>query len=186
MAVIEYKEGEHPQGLVGFRVARTLGSDKTRKEYFFSISVYGSNARSLAEAKDAELAEIADENRRSNALKRKSNYQFATGFCAKILVERKTRGGELRTYFCPAFCVSHEGKDRAFRIPKWSYAGAWSKAVSFFAETRRLDGNEALSLLARKPEKSVFTGTLLKRITQRGHKLTAKKLKEMLDTEFEE
>jgi len=185
MAVIEYKQGEHPQGLVGFRVARTLGSDKDRKEFFFSISIHGDRAHQLAEEKDQELAKIALGNRRQNSLKRKSNYQFATGFCAKILVERKTRGGELRTYFCPAFCVSHNGKDRAFRIPKWSYQGAWAKAVSFFVETRELDGNEALSLLARKPEKSVFTGALLKRVTQRGHKLTSKKLKEMLDTELE-
>lgn len=183
MAVIEYKQGDHPQGLIGFRVARTLGSDKERKEFFFSRSVYGDKAHELALQKDQELKELAQQNKRQNALKRKSNYQFATGFCAKILVERKTRGGELRTYFCPAFCVSHEGKDRAFRIPKWGYAGAWSKAVSFFAETRHLDGNEALSLLARKPEKSIFSGRLLKRVTERGHKLTAKKLREMLDGE---
>lgn len=186
MAVIEYKEGEHPQGLIGYRVARTLGSDKVRKEFFFSISVYGDKAQQLAIEKDSELAQIALQNRRSNSLKRKSNYQFATGFCAKILVERKARGGELRTYFCPSFCVSHNGKDRTFRIPKWGYSGAWSKAVSFFAETRNLDGNEALSLLARKPEKSVFTGVLLKRVIQRGHKLTAKKLREMLNAEPEE
>ena len=185
MAIIEYKEGKHPQGLIGFRVARTLGSDKDRKEFFFSTSIYGEKAYQLAKEKDKELAEIARKNRRKNALKRKSNYQFATGFCAKILTERKTRGGELRTYFCPAFCVTHDGKDQTFRIPKWSYAGAWSKAVSFFAETRGLDGNEALSLLARKPEKSIFTGALLKRVTKRGHKLTSKKLKEMLDAELE-
>lgn len=185
MAIIEYKEGEHPQGLIGFRVARTLGSDANRKEFFFSTSVHGDKAYQLAKEKEQELAAIALDNRRKNALKRKSNYQFATGFCAKILVERKTRGGELRTYFCPAFCVSYDGKDRAFRIPKWSYAGAWAKAVSFFVETRDLDGNEALSLLARKPDKSIFTGNLLKRVTRRGHKLTGKKLKEMLDTELE-
>jgi len=185
MAVIEYKEGEHPQGLVGFRVARTLGSDSHRKEYFFSTSTYGDKAKELAYDKDRELAEIAKVNRRNNSLKRKSNYQFATGFCAKILVERKTRGGELRTYFCPAFCVSHEGKDKAFRIPKWGYQLAWSKAVSFFVESRELDGNEALSLLARKPDKSIFTGTLLKRTNQRGHKITSKRMKEMLDKEPE-
>ena len=184
MAVIEYREGQHPQGLVGFRVARTLGSDKSRKEFFFSIGVYGDKAHQLAVEKDRELASIALANRRVNSLKRKSNYQFATGFCAKILVERKTRSGGLRTYFCPAFCVSQGGGDRAFRIPKWGYPLAWSKAVSFFAETRGLDANEALSLLARKPERSVFTGTLLKKIRQRGHKLTARKLKEMLDTEM--
>lgn len=183
MAVIEYKEGEHPQGLVGFRVARTLGSDKNRKEFFFSLSIHGEKAQTLAAQKDQELKLLAEKNKRSNALKSKSNYQFATGFCAKILIERKTRGGELRTYFCPAFCVSNQGKDRAFRVSKWGYAGAWSKAVAFFAETRNLDGNEALSLLARKPEKTVFTGRLLKRVTERGHKLTARKLKEMLEAE---
>ena len=184
MAVIEYKEGQHPQGLTGYRVARTLGSDKVRKEFFFSNSIYGEQAQKLALEKDSELASIALDNRKKNALKRKSNYQFATGFCAKILIERKTRGGELRTYFYPAFCVSHDGKDRTFRITKWGYQGAWSKAVSFFAKTRQLDGNEALSLVARKPEKSVFTGMLLKRTTQRGHRLTTKKLKEMLDMEI--
>ena len=118
MAVIEYKEGQHPQGLTGYRVARTLGSDKVRKEFFFSTSIYGEQAQKFALEKDSELASIALDNRKKNALKRKSNYQFATGFCAKILIERKTRGGELRTYFCPAFCVSHDGKDRTFRITK--------------------------------------------------------------------
>tara|TARA_R110002073_G_scaffold27369_1_gene88432 strand:+ start:60 stop:617 length:558 start_codon:yes stop_codon:yes gene_type:complete len=185
MAVIEYKEGEHPQGLIGFRVARTLGSDNHRKEYFFSLSVHGAKAEALAKAKDQELAEIAQQNRRTNSLKRKSPYQFATGFCAKILVERKVRGGEMRTYFCPAFCVSHGGKDKAFRIPKLGFSGAWSKAVNYFALTRELNGNEALSLLARKPEKSVFTSTLLKKTQSRGHKLTSRRIKEMLDAEFE-
>lgn len=186
MTVIEYKEGEHPQGLVGFRVARTLGSDNLRKEFFYSTSTYGDRAKELAYAKDKELEEIAKVNRRNNALKRKSNHQFATGFCAKILVERKKRGGELRTYFCPAFCVSHQGKDKAFRIPKWGYQLAWSKAVSFFVESRGLDGNEALSLLARKPEKSIFTGVLLKRTKRRGHAITAKKIQEMLNKEPED
>lgn len=181
MAVIEYKEGEHPQGLIGFRVARTLGSDKKRKEYFFSISVYGEAAEGLARQRDAELAEIAKNNRAKNALKRKSSYQFATGFCAKILVERKVRGGELRTYFSPAFSVTHNGVEKAFRIPKWGYNAAWSKAVNYFAETRNLDGNESLSLLARKPEKSLFTGALLSRARARGHKLTKRLLLEALE-----
>jgi len=185
MAVIEYKEGEHPQGLIGFRVARTLGSDSLRKEFFFSTSTYGDKAKSLAYEKDQELKKIAKVNRRNNALKRKSNHQFATGFCAKVLVERKKRGGEIRTYFCPAFCVSYQGKDKAFRIPKWGYQLAWSKAVGFFVESRELDGNEALSLLARKPEKTIFTGVLLKRTKQRGHKITAKKMHDMLDKEPE-
>lgn len=185
MAVIEYKKGEHPQGLIGYRVARTLGSDSQRKEYFFSTSVHGSKAEELARAKDRELAELAQKNRRLNSLKRKSPYQFATGFCAKILVERKVRGGETRTYFCPAFCVSHDGRDKAFRIPKLGFSGAWGKAVNYFAESRGLNGNEALSLLARKPDKSVFTGTLLQKTQSRGHKLTPKRLKDMLDAEPE-
>lgn len=182
MTVIQYKEGDHPQGLVGFRVARTLGSDKKRKEYFFSASVYGEKARQLAEQKDAELAELAKANRAKNALKRKSNYQFATGFCAKILVERKQRGGELRTYFSPAFAVSHQGVEKAFRIPKWGYQGAWTRAVGYFVDTRQLDGNESLSLLARRPEMSVFTSSLLSRLRSRGHKLSKKDLIEMLET----
>jgi hypothetical protein len=185
MAVIEYKQGEHPQGLIGFRVARTLGSDSQRKEFFFSTSVHGSKAKELAYAKDSELAELAKKNRHTNALKRKSPYQFATGFCAKILVERKVRGGETRTYFCPAFCVSHNGRDKAFRIPKLGFSGAWAKAVNYFSETRDLNGNEALSLLARKPEKSVFTGSLLKKTQSRGHNLSSRRLKEMLDAESE-
>lgn len=182
MAVIEYKEGQHPQGLIGFRVARTLGSDKKRKEYFFSISVYGKDSENLARQKDAELAEIAKQNRAKNALKRKSAYQFATGFCAKILVERKTRGGELRTYFSPAFSVTHNGVEKAFRIPKWGFHTAWSKAVSYYSETRNLDGNESLSLLARKPEISLFTGTLLTKARARGHKLTKRALMEALES----
>lgn len=181
MAVIEYKEGDHPQGLVGFRVARTLGSDKERKEFFFSTSVYGKDAERLAREKDAELAEIAKQNRAKNALKRKSSYQFATGFCAKILVERKTRGGELRSYFSPAFSVTHNGVEKAFRIPKWGFNTAWSKAVAYFVETRNLDGNESLSLLARKPEKRLFTGTLLTKVRARGHKLNKKMLLEALE-----
>ena len=180
MAVIEYKDGEHPQGLVGFRVARTLGSDKKRKEFFFSTSVYGEEASVLAKAKDTELARIAKENKAKNALKRKSPYQFATGFCAKILVERKVRGGELRTYFSPAFCVTKDGVEKAFRIPKWGYHNAWTKAVNHFAETRSLDGNEALSLLARKPDLSLFTRILLAKTVERGHDLSKKQLLELL------
>ena len=182
MAVIEYKKGEHPQGLIGFRVARTLGSDSARKEFFFSTSVYGDAAANLAYEKDAELAEIAKQNRAKNALKRKSAYQFATGFCAKILIEKKVRGGELRTYFSPAFSVTHKGVEKAFRIPKWGFHAAWSKAVSYYVESRQLDGNESLSLLARKPEVSLFTGTLLKRVRARGHKLTKRMLVDLIQT----
>lgn len=185
MAVIEYKEGDHPQGLIGFRVARTLGSDKHRKEYFFSTSVYGSEAAELARVKDAELAEIAKQNRAKNALKRKSPYQFATGFCAKILVERKVRGGEMRTYFSPAFCVTHNGAEKAFRISKWGFNTAWSKAVSYFVETRGLDGNESLSLLARKPDLKLFTGTLLNRTRSRGHKLSKRQLLDLLEQKLD-
>ena len=185
MAVIEYKDGEHPQGLIGFRVARTLGSDKKRKEYFFSTSVYGEQASTLAREKDSELAQIALENRAKNALKRKSPYQFATGFCAKILVERKVRGGELRTYFSPAFCVTRNGVEKAFRIPKWGYHTAWTKAVNHFAETRGLDGNEALSLLARKPDTSLFTGALLTKTVERGHHLSKKQLQDLLEEKMD-
>lgn len=182
MAVIEYKKGEHPQGLIGFRVARTLGSDSARKEFFFSTSVYGEEAARLASEKDTELAEIAKKNRAKNALKRKSAYQFATGFCAKILIEKKVRGGELRTYFSPAFSVTHKGVEKAFRIPKWGFHTAWSKAVSYYVESRQLDGNESLSLLARKPEMSLFTGTLLKRAKARGHQLTKRMLVDLIQT----
>ncbi|MEQ9021260.1 MAG: hypothetical protein RLN82_00690, partial [Pseudomonadales bacterium] len=65
------------------------------------------------------------------------------------------------------------------------FSGAWSKAVNYFVESRGLNGNEALSLLARKPDKSVFTGILLQKTQSRGHKLTPKRLKDMLDAEFE-
>ncbi len=183
MAVIEYKKGEHPQGLIGFRVARTLGSNDQRKEFFFSKSVYGDDASRLAHEKDSDLEKIAIQNRAKNALKQRSPHQFATGFCAKILIEKKVRGGELRTYYSPAFSVTYKGTEKAFRIPKWGFNTAWSKAVSHYAESRQLDGNESLSLLARKPEMSIFTGVLIKRVRAHGHQITKKQLMNLLATE---
>jgi len=59
MAVIEYKEGQHGGGFVGFRVARTIGSNKDYRQKYFSIKKYADKAFDLANDMDAKWKAMA-------------------------------------------------------------------------------------------------------------------------------
>lgn len=184
MTIIHYDgvKNIHPQGLVGYRVARTLGSDKERKENFFSHSVYGQErARQLAEAKELELRAIAEKNRKANRLKRKGPLNIATGLRAIIKLERKNRGGEKRTYFTPAFEVTlPDGKYKVFRTQKYGYEDAWRLAVDFYSETYGLTQPDQEKLLKRRPGKCVFLEDLRLHVRAKGHRITKPQIMEKL------
>jgi len=108
----------------------------------------------------------------------------ATGSRAGISTDHKIRAGEIKTYFTPGFYVTSPGYGSPsvfYRIRKHGYQGAYIKAIKKYAEIYRVPPNEKLALLARIPDRSLFTGYLLDRIRLRGGGLSKKELNKMLD-----
>ena len=191
MAVIEYKEGEHGGGFIGFRVARTIGTASDYRQEYFSLSDYPrAEARSLAnELEDVwkqEAREVLQSKTRNIYMSRPKAgvHIIADGFRASIGIERKVRGGELRTYFVPCFLVKMPGYGKSnitYRIRKLGYKSAYVKAAKKYGDIHNLSTNDRLALIAKEPNKGVFTDYLLKKIRGNGHKLSKKDLLSMLD-----
>ncbi len=191
MAVIEYKAGEHGGGFVGFRVARTIGVESDYRQEYFSLSDYSrAEARRLANELEAswkqEAQDVIKSKRKNiNTPRSKSDgHIIADGFRAGIGIERKVRSGVLRTYFVPCFWVKIPGVGKSnmtFRIRKYGFKSAYIKAATKYGEIHQLSTNDRLALIAREPEKELFTGSILRKLRKNGHKLTKKALLEMLE-----
>lgn len=191
MAVIEYKAGQHPLGLVGFRVACTLGSDKRRRERFISIKSRGyDKAKQKAEQLNREFQQEAEEYKRQQRHKSRSKRAIENkaiivdGLRANIHVAIDKRCAKPTTRFTPCFLVTTPKRgtaDTIIRISKHGYQNAYIKAVMLFCERYDVPEENALSLMAKIPNRDIFTGFLLKRVKSNGHKLTRKQLLAMLD-----
>jgi len=190
MAIIEYKLGEHQSGFVGFRVARTIGDQADYRQEYFALSEYTrADARRFAKELDREWELEAKEvlkskkkNIYTDSLKYKKNV-FAIGLRASIEVEHKFRGGEERAYFAPCFLVKKPGIGKScitYRIRKLGFDTAYTNAVEKYCELHELDRKDKAVLLSRRPERSLFTNTLLKDLRARGYKLNKKNLDELM------
>lgn len=177
MAVIFYKDGEHGSGFIGFRVATTIGtSDKQRQQYFsLNDHSYGEAYR-LAHELDKRWKAEAAQAKADNIInkKRKSDgpHIISQGLRAQIYVDQKTRGGELRTYINPCFLVKEPGSQKGeirFRIKALGYEAAFEQAVGKYCEIHELTEDNYKKLLARLPEKTLFTKHLLKAVQKRGY-----------------
>lgn len=180
MAVMFYGVGEHPAGFVGFRVATTVGNNDNYRQKYFSLNKYGySQAYILAHKADAEWRREAEEEvadslintRRKNAGKS----IISQGLIAEILVENKVRGGNKKTYFYPAFSVKTPGRGKGyfnFRVEKHGYENAYRMAVHRYCETHGINNSQHDELIARMPDRSLFTGYLLDKTHSRGHSIT--------------
>ncbi len=191
MTVLEYRDGEHGGGFVGFRVVRTIGSADEYRQRYFSLGSYSyRRARKLAYELDARWKEEAEQNRVLNKIHRKTKrssklHILAVGLKAWIDVEQKQRGGVERVYFVPCFKVKIPGvrkPDKVFRIRKLGYRAAWIQAVMVYSEIHGIPSGEQLALMARRPDKELFTGYLLQRLCRRGYTLSKSKLEKMLDS----
>ena len=191
MAVIEYKEYEHDGGFVGFRTVRTIGTEKDYRQKYFSLQDYTyTTAKRLAHELDEKWKREAEKVIKSKAKDiykprtKKDLHIIAEGFRAYIEVDKKIRAGELRTYYSPCFLVKVPGAgkgDLSFRPRKLGYQGAYVKAVKKYCEIHKLSSGDKLALLAKQPDKSLFTAHLLNKLRKRGYKLSKKALLEMLD-----
>jgi len=192
MSIREYKEDEHPGGFIGFRVARTIGIQTDYKQKYFSVSEHGlAVAKSLAHEKDNEWKILANEVTLENKLNNKSRKSLsknviAEGLRAYIQTESKIREGVRKTYFVPCFLVKKIGAGKSsilFRIAKHGYPNAYGLAVKEYGKIHDLSANQILSLFARIPDKTLFTGYLLNNIRGRNHKLSKKTLSAILNND---
>jgi len=191
MSVIYYKEGEHGGGFEGFRVARTIGGDANYRQRYFSLNRYSyAEANKLANTLDEKWKKettAALNNKRILSVSKKnenaSPHIIVEGFRAAILVERKKRAGETRTYYSPGFYVKKPGYGQSnifFRVRKHGYQGAYIEAAKKYSDIHGLSANVRLALIAKKPNRSLFTNYLLQKLTEKECKLTKKTLNEML------
>ena len=135
MAVIEYLEGQHASGFVGFRVDTTI--DGKRYQEYFSLNHFSYNkAKRLATDLNEKYRKKAEEKNHYNRIygKLKKN-QIARGLTAAIRRETKySRDGEYYTicYF-PVFNVCRGvGDTQVFRISSEGYQEAFINAVDCF------------------------------------------------------
>lgn len=179
MTVIFYDHGEHGAGFVGFRVARTIGTNTKYKQKYFSLKQYSyGEAAKLAYALDEKWEKEANEVKHITKLgpsKRSSGpHIIADGIRAMIGIENKIRDGIKKTYFAPSFSVKIVGYGKgeiAFRPYTHGYEKAFELAVTKFSEIHGLTDTERLELLNKIPDKSVFTELLFERLRKNGHQV---------------
>lgn len=192
MAVMFYDKGDHPAGFIGFRVVRTVGSEDDYRQKYYGLTEYSySRAESLAHKQDQEWALEAEAVLKAARLSKirgpGGEHIIANGLRAAFLVERKERGGEIRTYINPAFMVKTQGygnRDKAFRIGNTGYRQAYSKAVTFFCSLHDYDDEVRKDLLKRIPEPSVFLGNLADNLRDNGHDVDMHDLYDKLGVVF--
>jgi len=190
MGILRYAVGHHAGGFIGYRVTRTIGSNKDHRTRYFSEKKLGwKEALRQAELQDEKWAKAALLKRRSmrviavnESKKTGSKSIIVDGFRAIIEVDRAFRAGEYRTYFSPGFQVWGLSTKIPFffRIKKLGYRCAYIKAAEKYSDIHELSANSRLALVAKMPDRSLFTGFLRKRLASNGHRLTIKALNELL------
>ena len=188
MAVLEYKEGDHPGGFVGFRAVRTVGCDNDYRQLYFSLKEYSyTRAKALAEQFENEWAkEAADvlREKRLNGQMLRSQNTIATGLRGYINAEKRTRAGQSRRWYTPVFLVRAEkGRDKVFNIYTLGYQAAWEQAVDAYADYYELPDLDKLRLLAKRPPKTFFTETLYSGLSKRGHHIPQSVIEEKMQTD---
>lgn len=179
MTVIFYDKGDHPAGFIGFRAARTVGNENDYRQKYFGLTEYSYNrAKSLAYELDEKWQLEADavlhQARIEKVRGRGGEHIIANGLRASFLVERRLRGGELRTYINPGFMVKVPGygrPDKAFRIGKAGYREAYRSAVDMFCLIHGYENDTKQVLLDKMPPVTVFTEKLARNLMKNGHEV---------------
>jgi hypothetical protein len=192
MAIYKYNEGEHGGGFIGLRVAVMVNKKLKQKHFSFIV---GSSWVSLDEEKALEekakqledswkyQQQSASEKRHNQAQERQSSV-YSTGVRGikmKFITMNRTRAGELRTYYTPAFIVSGSNNNKrftkSFNIITQGYQSAWTYAVLYYAMNKNL--NEPGDLLKRLPPVEKFM-IIIKAMHKSGHKVPKRRLPEEL------
>ena len=192
MAVFEYLEGNGQTKFIGFRVVRSFGSsDDVRQEYFSLKKMSYDEARKAAYELDSKWEKEAQkvsidkgiEEFRTHSQKALTSTSkiIAPGFRAYIGLEKRKVNGQVFPYVFPCFIVSNPGKkDKTFRINSLGYDAAFIAALKYYRETREISDTQALSLMARLPDKKTFTEQLRAGVLDRGVKVTKTEILEKL------
>ncbi|WP_415913229.1 hypothetical protein [Neptuniibacter sp. QD37_11] len=188
MAVLEYQEGEHPGGFIGFRVARTIGDDNDYRQMYFGLREYSyDTAKQLAHEIDKEWLEQARtvvQGKRLEGLINPTENGIATGLRAYIAAEGKKQKSGKEWYYTPVFIARiGKHKERLYRIPKLSYEEAFRQAVMTVAEYYGYTNSEIASLMAKMPPKSFFTDELHHRLRLRGHHIPVDHIADKLEVQ---
>lgn len=194
MAVIFYDKGDHDSGFIGFRAVRTVGDAKDYRQKYFGLSEYSfSRAKELAYKQDAEWAKEAEEvlkDARVNKVRGEGGeHIIANGLRASFRVERRVRGGELRTYISPLFMVKLPGYgrgDKAFSISRHGYRKAYFRAVSYYCNLHGYDQRIKQSLLDKIPQPDVYLGPLANNLRENGHEVDIYDLYDKLGVVFKD
>lgn len=183
MAVLEYKEGEHAAGFIGFRVATTLGSNDTYKQAYFSTKQMShTKAKKLAFAQDKAWREEAERAIREKLMSKKANSGpgvIVAGLRAGIAISNKHRGDKLYIHFRPIFYVKKPGYGKGeinFPIISLGFSNAYSEAVKAYAKIHSLSKREIEFVSSLEPGTDLFTGPLLKGLRKKGYKLSKRDL----------
>lgn len=163
MSVRYYAAGEHPNGLIGFRVAVAVGGDH-RGEFFSTRECASQDDSCFAFKRQRMLAEIQDaEWMAESALAQYKRYVTTNHPRAK-----KYRGvgvhsltatfyvSKSKVGWRPAFSVNANGKPCRFPIGTDLFSDAWRKAVLFWGEAHEILQEDIDRLLNNPPDPSQF------------------------------
>jgi len=189
MAVYEYSKGQHLGGFIGFRVCISFGHSYSFRQKYFSLKkLKYEDAKKQAEELEKKWQLEAIATKKVIRLTTKPRFSkpntIFPGFRANIIVDKKNRGGVKKSYFRPVFVIQSPKKEKSdchFPIIKFGFHAAYVKAMTYYAEVYSLSDQQKLSLIAKQPARTIFTGYLLQDLKKKGHKLTKKDLLEMLE-----
>jgi len=100
-----------------------------------------------------------------------------TGLRCVILCEKKKRGGEMRTYYAPAFVARGQG-EKAFRVSKFGYEKEWQEVVKYYSEHHDLPKGLKPKILKAMPDKGQFK-KIRNDMKKRGHDIPMEVLKKV-------
>ena len=163
MAVIEYKEGSHKSGFIGFRVDTTVGGERWQE--YFSINEYEyGDAKKRAQALNDKWRALAEEH---NLIHRLNDMWLPNQVCIGLTadIERRARilnSGASSTSYSPVFSVSvgNRRSPKRFSIIKMGYQHSYRSAVRLFCEFHGYSHHIEKKLFKRQPEPEMFTGYL--------------------------
>jgi hypothetical protein len=118
--------------------------------------------------------------KRHNQAQDKVSSVYSTGVRGirmKFIIEKRTRAGELRTYYTPVFIVYGSNNNKRFcknfNIITQGYQSAWAYAVLYYAINKNL--TDPNSLLERLPPVEKFM-IIIKDMHKSGHKVPKRRL----------
>jgi hypothetical protein len=165
-----------------------IGTQPMQKHFSFTIN--GSPISSFEEKRIKEKAIQLEERwkyqqkaaieKRLNQAKEQISSIYSTGVKGirmKFIIYKRTRAGDLRTYYTPSFIVTGSNNNKKFgkkfNILTQGYQSAWTYAVLYYALNKNL--TDPGNLLERLPPVEKFM-IIIKEMQKSGHKVPKRRL----------